>query len=118
MTTLYALLDDTDPDAGQELVDAVTGTGGRLTVFLPPRLAIVDGDDTTADALTNLVGAGLTAVGVDDVTDLAFAADTVELERQVAVLAATTSAADAAAELVRPDPDVDWTGFGCLADEG
>ena len=118
MPTVYALLDPSaSPDDARALTDTVTFSGGNLLMFLEPRLAVVDGDDSVADALRNLVGGVLAAVGVDDVTELAAAADSAEIATQVGVLALTTPFAEAAAELVRPGAGLDWTGFGCIVEE-
>jgi hypothetical protein len=118
MSNIYVLLDPfASPDDARAFTDTVTGWGGTLQVFLEPRLAVVDGDDSVADALRGLVGAGLSAVGVDDVSELALAADSVDVAAQIAVLASTTPFAEAAAELVRPGVGADWTGFGCVVGE-
>ena len=77
----------------------------------------MDGDDTTVSALQQLVGSTVVALGVDDVTDLAAAADSAELVEWVGILALTTSTVVDAADLVRPYQDEEWTGFGCVVEE-
>jgi hypothetical protein len=118
VSTIYALFAaGTSMVDARAVTDAVVFNGGTLTTVLQPRLAVVDGDDTVAAALQDLVGAQLAAVGVDDVSPLAFAADTTELVEQVGMLALTTPTAEQTAEFFRPRAGQGWTGFGCEGEE-
>jgi hypothetical protein len=116
MANIYVLLESSLADGGP-FRDAIEDNSGRLIAYLPP-LAVVDGDDTTSDALRQLIGGDVRAVGVEDVTDLFAAAfGDFELTRMVGVLALTTAPAVDAAEAVRPQQDVEWSGFTCLTSE-
>jgi hypothetical protein len=119
MATIYTLLADGRTAAqSQAFSDAVFDSGGRLTIMVAPRIAIVDGEAATVTALQALIGNGVDAVGVDDVTPLTFAAaGSAELAVLVGTLALTTPAATAAANAVRPFEGVDWIGHGCLVGE-
>jgi hypothetical protein len=119
MATIYALLaDGLTPFQGRSFTDTVVDNGGWLTALVSPRLAIVEGDATTAFALQQLLGDSVIAVGVDDVTPLAAAAiGDLKVSEMVAVLALTTPGATAAAEVVRPSVGQSWRGFSCFVGE-
>jgi hypothetical protein len=119
MPNIYVLLDaDTSGSDLRAFTDAVEDNGGRIAVFLPPQLAIVDGGGATHEALGALVGGVVRAVGFEDVTPLALAAlDSVELTRLITLLALTTTAATEAADLVRPFDGEVWSGVGCIPGE-
>jgi hypothetical protein len=119
MANLYVLLDPKlGPEVLRQFTEAVEDNGGRLIVFLPPQIVLLDGDAATNDALEGLVGGAVIALGFEDVANLALAAfGSAELTRLIAVLALTTSAAMDAAELFRPLKGEVWPAFGCIPEQ-
>jgi hypothetical protein len=119
MANIYVLLGpDLSPETGREFTNTIEDNGGRLYVLLPPRLALLDGDESTATALLGLIGGAVAAVGVEDVGPLEQAAgDDPSVTGLLVALAGTTTAALASAEQARPRQGEEWPGFGCLERE-